>query len=139
MTQNNLYIPLLVQVLLTFVLLLRMAYLRVSSLLKGQVKMADIALGQRAWAENAIKAQNSFHNQFEMPVLFYVVIVVAGLNNFNSVLFTILSWVFVTARILHAIVHNTTNNVPLRFRFFLMSCVSLFALWVILALQLLRP
>jgi len=135
--QNPLFLPLLIQVFLTFFLLFRMAFLRVTSILKGEVKMEAIALRQLAWNEKSIKAQNSFHNQLETPILFYLGIVLAVLCGLNSNVFLILSWVYVGARIFHALVHNTTNNVSIRFRFFLVSCLSLLAQWVILALHLL--
>ncbi|MGZ3690379.1 MAG: MAPEG family protein [Pseudobdellovibrio sp.] len=134
--QNSLFWPLLIQVFLTFVLLFRMAFLRLTSIFKGEIKMGDIALGQRAWNERAIKAQNSFHNQLEMPILFYLGIVLAVLTGLNSMSFLVLSWIFAVARIVHALIHSTTNNVPMRFRFFLISCLSLLAQWVILALHL---
>lgn len=134
--QNSLFLPIFVQIVLTFILLFRMAYLRLISVASGEIKIKDIALGQNAWNEKTIKAQNSFHNQLELPFLFYLVVIIAALTNLNSSVFVVLTWVFAISRIFHALVHNSTNRVSLRFRFFGMGAASLLASWVVLAMHL---
>ncbi len=136
MTQTNLFYPLFIQVILTFVLLFRMAFLRFKALKNKDLKIKDIALGQDVWSENATKAERSFNNQFEMPILFYVVILSAIYLQLNSTLFFILSCVFVMTRLLHAFIHNTSNYVPLRFRFFLAGVITLLSMWIVLAVHL---
>ena len=39
--------------------------------------MRDIALGQPDWPERPTQFGNAFHNQFELPVLFYVLTILA--------------------------------------------------------------
>jgi hypothetical protein len=134
--QNSLFLPVFVQITLTFILLFRMAFYRVSSVASGEIKMKDIALGQNAWNEKTIKVQNSFHNQLELPFLFYFVVIIAAITNLNSNVFVVLTWIFAISRIFHALIHNTTNRVSLRFRFFAMGSAALLACWVVLAIHL---
>lgn len=134
MNQNLLFIPVMIQVLLTFVLLNRMAFLRLTAIRNGTVKIKDIALGQKVWPEVAIKVENSFNNQFQMPILFYVAVAFAHLYELNSNAFLILSLIFTASRIAHAVVHTTSNNVKNRFIFFVIGIWSLLAMWIIMAL-----
>ena len=72
--------PAFVQVALTFVLMLWMGRARFAAVRAGQVKVEDIALGQRAWPDRVMQIVNAFHNQFETPVLFYALVAFALLT-----------------------------------------------------------
>lgn len=137
MNSTQLFIPMFIQILLTFILLQRMGFLRFQSLRQKKVQIKDIALGQNAWPESLTKATNSFHNQMEMPILFYAAILTASIYQNNSVVFLILAWVFAITRIFHALVHITTNNVRFRFSFFLAGVISLLLMWINLAIHIL--
>lgn len=135
MNTNQLLIPVFIQVLLTFILLQRMAYLRLTSILRRNVKIKDVALGQKVWPEAATKAENSFNNQFQMPILFYLAILLAHIYQINSELFLILAFVFAISRVVHAAIHSTVNIVKLRFASFVVGVWSLLAMWIILFLR----
>ena len=70
-------LPVFVLVGLTFALLLWMASARTRALTSRQIKHKDIALGQQNWPERATQIGNCFRNQFELPVLFYILIALA--------------------------------------------------------------
>ena len=74
MSVQMVLLPVFVLVGLTFVLLLWMAGARRQALVGGQTKIRDIALRQPNWPERATQIGNCFSNQFEIPVLFYVLI-----------------------------------------------------------------
>lgn len=137
MINKQILLPVLIQILLTFILLFRMGYLRISSLKKGTVKIKDIALGQNAWHEEAIKASNSYHNQFQVPLLFYTACIVAMIAQLNSILFVVLCWIFVVSRVFHAYIHSGSNHVPRRFQFFVLGVFSTISMWIVIALNLL--
>jgi hypothetical protein len=129
--------PVLVQVLLTFALLVWMGFSRVSAVNAGEVKVSDIALGQRAWPTRAQLVANSYHSQLELPLLFYVLVALALPTRKADLLFVAMSWLFVAVRIAHAVVHTTSNDVLLRFRIFVAGAVILMAMWAIFALRIL--
>ena len=129
--------PVFVQVALTLFLLFRMGSARFGSLKRGEVRVVDIALAQPAWPEAATKASNAYHNQFQIPVLFYVLVSLALVTRQADLLFVAMSWVFVATRLAHAAVHVTTNHVPTRFRLFVVGVFVLMVMWAIFALRIL--
>ena len=137
MTKTALLAPVLVQVALTFVLLFWMGSARVRALRAGQLKVKDIALGQSAWPERITQIGNCYHNQFQLPVLFYAGVGFAMLTGQVGGEFVALAWAFVVSRVLHAMVHTSSNNVPRRFYAFVIGAVVLMALWIDLGVRLL--
>jgi hypothetical protein len=137
MTIRAILLPLFIQVLLTFVTLGMTGYLRRASVRSGQTKVKDIALGQPNWPEDVIKIGNSYNNQLQLPVLFYVVVILAGLLRKADLLFVILSWTFVATRVGHAFIHVTSNHVGRRFNAFAAGFAVLVAMWMIFAVRIL--
>ena len=129
--------PVFVQVALTFVLMLWMGRVRFAAVRAGEVKVRDIALGQRAWPDRVQQVVNAFHNQFETPVLFYALVAFALLARKADFLFVIMSWAYVLSRLAHAYVHATTNTLLLRFRIFLLGTLVLMAMWILFAVRIL--
>ena len=70
-------LPLFVEVLLTFGLMLGMMYFRTASLRRGEARFKDIALREPNWPPRAQQFAYAFSNQFELPVLFYVLTILS--------------------------------------------------------------
>ena len=70
-----------------------------------------------------------FQNQFEVPPLFYVVVVIAYVTASVNLWTVALAWGYVALRIVHTIVHLGSNDVMSRFRLYGASNVVLFLLW----------
>ena len=77
MSVQMVLLPVFVLVGLTFFLLLWMATVRTRALKSRETSLKDIALRQPNWPEKATQVANCFSNQFEIPVLFYVLIALA--------------------------------------------------------------
>ncbi len=122
---------------LTIVLLFRMGYMRLRAVQRREVRVGDIALGQQAWPEAVTKVSNAFRNQLELPVLFYVLAIIAILTRQADHVMVALAWVFVVLRLIHAIIHTTNNNVLNRFRTYVAGAVVLAAMWGYLAVRIL--
>ena len=137
MTVQMILLPVFVQVALTFGLLFWMASVRTSSIKRGETKMRDIALGQSAWPDQPTKVSNCYNSQFQMPLLFYVVVTLALFTRTADLIFVVLSWVFVIARIAHAYVHTTSNHVPTRFNVFAVGVLVLLIMWGWFAIKIL--
>jgi len=129
--------PVFVLVGLTFVLMFWMASLRVGALQRGEVRMGDIALRQPAWPERATQVANAYHNQLELPLLFYVLVILAMFTRKADTFFVVMSWMFVAARLAHAAIHVSGNDVRQRFYAFAVSAVILLIMWIVFALRLL--
>jgi hypothetical protein len=137
MSLASVLLPVFVQVALTFVLLFWMGNTRVGVLKRKEVKVPDIALGQHNWPARTMQISNNYHNQLQLPVLFYVLVILAWITRKADLLFVILSWVFVVSRIVHAWIHTTTNTIQQRFYAFAAGSLVLLVMWVIFALRIL--
>jgi len=129
--------PVFVQVLLTIVLAVVMATRRLAAVKAGAVRRGDVSMGERAWPAEAQMASNAFSNQFELPLLFYVAVILAILTRKADLLFVALSWVFVATRIVHAAAYAMGNVVPRRFAAYLVGAAVLTIIWAVLALRVL--
>ena len=137
MTVQMVLLPVFVQVALTFAMLFWMASARTRSVKSGETKIRDIALGQSAWPTRAQQISNNYASQFQIPVLFYVVVILALFTRTADLIFVVLSWLFVLARIAHTYVHATSNHVPTRFNVFAVGVFVLLAMWVCFAFKIL--
>ena len=80
----------------------------------GAAHPSKIALREPNWPARTQQVGNCFANQFELPVLFYVLTILAIITRHADVVFVVLAWVFVLSRLAHAIVHTTSNRVMRR-------------------------
>jgi hypothetical protein len=101
------------------------------------VKVSEISLGERNWPTKVAQIANAFHNQLELPVLFYVLVALALITRKADLLFVILSWVFVATRLVHAYIYTTSNILVRRFSVFLAGAVVLMLMWLIFAVRIL--
>ena len=136
MTAKDILCPLLVQVGLTFALLFWLGYARVTAVRRREVEFRDIALSGDTWPEPVRKISNAFQNQFELPVLFYLVVVLALVTSSVDTPFVGLAWGFVATRFVHALIHTTSNIVMHRFYAYLAGLVLLAVMWVYFAIRL---
>jgi hypothetical protein len=130
-------LPVFVLVGLTFALLLGMASARTRALTGREVGLKDIALGQPNWPARATQIGNCFSNQFEIPVLFYILIALALPLRHADLVIVLLSWVFVITRFAHAGIFVTSNDVRHRSLAWFAGVLVLFAMWLYFAARIL--
>lgn len=129
-------LPLFVQVGLTFALLFALGPVRLRAIREGQVGR-EAALDGDAFPPRCRQFANSYRNQFELPVLFYALTILALFTRKADIVFVVLAWVFVATRFVHAYVHVTSNTLRLRFTAFLVGTIVLLIMWVLFALSIL--
>jgi hypothetical protein len=127
--------PVLAQVLLTLILFFRLAIVRVAALRTREVRFRDVALSGNAWPDDARKIGNNVHNQFETPVLFYVLCGVATHIGATGSFMALLAWIYVATRVVHAVIHTTYNRVQHRFLPFVVGFLGLVMMWVVIVLR----
>lgn len=137
MTLQAILLPVFVQIGLTYSLGLWMAKARRDVFLRRELRWPEIALKQKPWPEQAQKLANAFQNQFEIPVLFYVLVAFAILAQEAGPVFVILEWLFVASRIAHAVVFVTSNHVPTRGLAYIAGSLLLLLMWVMFAFNIL--
>jgi len=117
--------------------MLRMGVLRNNDLRSGAVKSADIALREPNWPKYTTQTAYSFSNQFELPVLFYVLTILEWVTRHAGYVFVVLAWIFVICRILQAYVHITTNNTRFRRAYYSVGALVLMIMWAIYIVEVL--
>ena len=137
MTVQEILLPLFVEVILTFLLLFALMPLRARDFKSGIATYDNIGLREPNWSKASLQVAYSFSNQFELPVLFYVLTILAFITHLAGLVFVILAWVFVVFRILQAAIHVTSNNVRLRGLFFAIAAIALAINWAIYIFEVL--
>ena len=110
---RSLLLALLLQIVTTIVVGFWLGRVRKIAVQAGAVT-GDVMLSQEGWPKQARAASNNFSNQFEVPVLFYVLVLVALWLKAASPALVAFAWIFAVSRIAHAIAHCSTNR--LRYR-----------------------
>jgi hypothetical protein len=137
MSLQAVLLPLFVEVILTFVLMLWMGALRGGDFRSGAVRPADVALREPRWPQRTSQAAYSFSNQFELPVLFYVLTILVWVTRHAGYVFVILAWIFVICRVLQAYVHVTSNAYRWRSSFYSIGAVVIMVMWAIYIVEVL--
>ena len=137
--RHAIFLPALAMVALTIVVWLRMYAIRIGEMKRERIHPQAVATSaQMAARLSDTRAADNFRNLFELPVLFYLALVVAAMTAQTGAVVLALAWIFVALRLLHSWIHCTYNKVMHRFKAYLAGGVALWALWTVLAFGLLR-
>lgn len=126
----------LAMVLLTVAVWLRLYFERLTEMKTRRIHPQKVAT--RALAADALqdtRAADHFKNLFEVPVLFYLAVVLTLVTHSANSVIVIAAWVFVACRIVHALIHTTYNKVMHRFGIYVAGCAALWTMWVLLAVR----
>lgn len=100
---------------------------------KEQRKTGDVdpraAIDNTAWGLPVVLTSNALANQFQLPVIFYVLCFILYSLNTVSIAVLVLCWLFAISRWAHAYVHVTSNYIPYRMIGYLFGGVVLLALF----------
>ena len=82
------------------------------------------------WKSLESKISANLSNQFEWPVLFYLIcILIMSTHQSINPLYIWLAWVFVFGRLLHSAVQVLTGNIRLRGVVFTINFLAVLAMW----------
>lgn len=129
--------PFVAQVFLTILVWIWMYITRISSMMRNRVKTQELATDSGfAKIKDAENPSDNLINLFEIPILFYLLIVVLIQTEQVDDGYLMGAWVFVICRTIHSIVHCSFNHVMTRFLFYLIASLTLFAMWIRFGLKL---
>jgi hypothetical protein len=135
--EKLLVLSVLAEVLLISVILVIMGRRRFSAAKNKEISVGAFRTMDLAGAnESVITASRNFENQFQMPMLFMFGVLFVLQFQLADLVFVLLAALYVALRLLHSVVHMTSNHVRKRFNLFLFSCVVLWAFWLRFALLL---
>jgi len=132
------FVPVIIQVFLTLFVYLRLLQVKKRAANEGRVDRVRIALRDDAWPDYVIQVNNNIRNQFELPVLFYVLATVLWLLDAVHGVAVAAATVFVLSRIVHAGVHLSINALPPRRHLFTVGWVAVLVMAVLVLWELMR-
>ncbi len=137
MNPVSLFVPVLVLMLWTLLVLLRVAICRFRAAFAGRVRPRDFKVGESAGVPPDVAIPNRvFMNLLEVPVLFYVLAMIAFITGHVDTATWSLAWAFVVLRVVHSLIYLTYNHVMHRFAAFAASNVVVLVMILYLGLQL---
>ncbi len=130
MINDALVYPMLAHVLLVFALYGLLTVARAPSVW-GIGALKD---GSNPWKTIEPRISANLSNQFEWPLFFYVVSLIAIVQGMaGSAILVWLSWLFVGGRIFHSGVQILTTNIRLRGLVFTINFLAVLGMWVCVA------
>ncbi len=129
MTLRLLY-PALAQMLWTFAVMVILFDRRRRAFAAGEVRHQDIAQSAEHYPAPARRAAANFANQFETPVLFYALAIMATMVSATNHVMVVLAWGYVATRVAHTLVHVGGNDLRIRAPIFALGIALLFGLWL---------
>ena len=138
MTNTLILLPAFAMAALTAIVWFRMYNTRIGEMKRERIHPQAVALSsQMAALVKDTRAADNFRNLFELPVLFYLALVIAYLTAQVTAVTLGLAWLFVALRYVHSYIHCTYNKVMHRFQAYLLGGLVLWALWAALAIGIL--
>lgn len=131
MSQTAIFGPFFATILLTFAVWVYMYVRRIRFINGLDIGPNDLAVPGRLTELSPPEVSNpsdNLKNLFEIPVLFYALVLYLFATGQVDTTYLVAAWIFVAFRALHSAVHCTINIVMLRFNLYLISAL---ALWFI--------
>lgn len=131
MTQDAIFSPFFATVFLTLLVWVYMYIRRISFITSRKIRSLDLAVpGTLAQISppNVSNPSDNLKNLFEIPVLFYALVLYLFITKQVDAVYVNAAWVFVVFRALHSAVHCTFNLIMLRFYLYLFATL---AVWFI--------
>jgi hypothetical protein len=131
MKAELIFVPVAVLALWTHLVALFTGLTRVRAARAGRVRPGAFKLGESPEVPDDVRVVNrNLMNLLEMPVLFYVVTLGSFVTGHAGPAVIRLAWVFVALRLLHSLIHLTSNRIIPRLTVFAASNVVLVTMWL---------
>ena len=131
MRAEAIFVPVGLLALWTMAILLLIAARRFAAARAGRVRVSAFRLGESPDVPDDVALPNrNLINLLEVPLLFYVVCLCLYVTHQAGPGLVRLAWVYVALRVLHSLIHLTTNNLAQRLTVFALSNFVLVALWI---------
>jgi len=132
MSGNAIFLPMLAMMTLTAVVWFYMYALRIPAMRRARVDVQTYAIPEKVseiLPDEVNYSANNLKNLFELPVLFYGLCLYLYVSGNVDLTYVVAAWAFFGFRVLHSIVHCTSNVVMRRFYSY---CAAAMSLWFML-------
>ena len=122
--------PVFAMVLLTFFSYIIMVLIVKKYITKKEIKYGQFKLYRGEFPDDYEQSRQHLKNQFELPIIFYLLVALLySLNNLQYI-DIILAWLFVISRYIHSFIRFKNNYLPHRGSVFFLGLVILLAGWI---------
>ena len=131
MTQDAIFSPFFAMVFLTLLVWVYLYIRRISFIIRREIRSQDLAVPgtlAKVSPPNVSNPSDNLKNLFEIPVIFYALVLYLFVTKQVDVVYVNAAWLFVVFRVLHSVIHCTFNQVMLRFYLYLFATL---AVWFI--------
>ena len=125
--------PMFGMIVLTGILMLALLFSRLPTIVNnfGNLQSAKHSDELRPNLPDTKRYITDNHNHlFEQPTVFYAIVIYIYLVQHADSLHIMLAWTYVVFRVIHSLVHVTTNNVSIRASIFILSLICLISMIV---------
>jgi len=123
--------PMFGMIVLTGILMLALLFSRLPTIVNnfGNLQSAKHSDELRPNLPDTKRYITDNHNHlFEQPTVFYAIVIYIYLVQHADSLHIMLAWTYVVFRVIHSLVHVTTNNVSIRASVFVLSLICLISM-----------
>lgn len=124
---HPLVLPLLAMVGLTLLVWVRLYWVRLPEMRRSKIEPQRLAGSADKHLLKDTRASDNFINLFEVPVLFYVLVLATIQAGVHDAALYGLAWAFVGLRGLHSLIQCSYNRVVHRFIAYALATLALFA------------
>lgn len=128
MTGNAIFLPMLATMTLTALVWFYMYALRIPAMKRARVSVQTYTTPDKVseiLPDEINFSANNLKNLFELPVLYYGLCLYLYVSGNVDIAYVAAAWSFFMFRMLHSIVHCTTNIVMVRFYLYAAAAASL--------------
>jgi hypothetical protein len=127
---SSLVYPMAALVFLTFFVMHLLVVLRTMAVRTRKISPRHFKLNKGGEeSDTMVAVGQNYSNLLELPVLFYVVCIIAIILNQSVEYFIIHAWIFVGLRYIHSYIHITYNNVLHRLFVYATAGLVLLSMW----------
>lgn len=122
--------PTLALILWIFVVGVILMLRRKDALTSGAVRPEDVTVSTERYPVPARLASANFSNQFEAPVVYFALIMLAMEVGATGYAMALLAWLYVATRVIHTFIHIGPNRLPVRGAVYGIGIIALFGMWL---------
>tara|TARA_R110002049_G_scaffold260299_5_gene436134 strand:+ start:358 stop:783 length:426 start_codon:yes stop_codon:yes gene_type:complete len=138
MGPEQIFMPFIGMLVLTFCVWLLMYRRRINYIVANRIRPSQLKTPEQLQSllpDEVSYPSYNLKNLFELPVVFYALVVYLYVTGQADMIYTVAAWLFFLLRCGHSFVHCTSNHVMTRFRFYAASSI---VLWLMLGRAVLQ-
>ncbi len=136
MQNSQILYPIIGHIFLIFSLYFILGLRKYKAIKLKHVDLKKTPLNDREWPDYVIKVNNNIGNNFETPMAFYALSIIAFITNSVDIAMLTLGAIYIILRYIHTFIHIGKNWVPHRMPVFVMSLIVILIMLLKLSISI---